>query len=194
MKPNVMYFLPTCRPQPDTTFMMTTFKKIISLNLKSWWYILLLSYCLTGSYVGEACQNVIKVDKEAGLDCGTTSVYSLMNQTCSDLQDVLMSVSADQSLSSFGECIELIVYSGSYAVTDTITIRQNVVLRGTQDVMVTFRLNDTLYPTNTLDPYYVLTFADSDYSEISGIDFDTSPGIITFQNVTSVTVEGCSFR
>ena len=142
----------------------------------------------------ESCQNVIKVNRGAGLDCSATSVLDLVNQTCSDLQDVLMSVSLDETSHSFEECIEVIMHPENYVVTEVITIHQNVVLRGIQNVMVTFSLNDTLYPPNTRDPYYVLTFADSDYSGISGIDFHTSPGLITFQNVTTVVVEDCSFR
>jgi len=145
--------------------------------------------------LAEPCQNVIEVNRGAGLDCSATSVNDLLNQTCNDLQDVLMSVSLDQtSLSIIEGCIEVIVHPDNYIVRELITIHQNVVLRGTQNVMVTFRLNDTLYPTNTPGPYYVLTFADSDYSGLIGMDFHTSPGIITFQNVTNVIVEDCSFR
>jgi len=142
----------------------------------------------------EPCRNAIEVNRGAGLDCRATSVNDLLNQTCNDLQDVLMSVSVDQTSPSVEGCIEVIVHPDNYIVTELITIHQNVVLRGMQNVMVTFRLNGTLYPTNTLDPYFVLTFANNDYSGISGIDFHTSPGIITFQNVTNVIVEDCSFR
>ena len=141
--------------------------------------------------LAEPCQNVIEVNRGAALDCSATTVHDLLNRTCNDLQDVLMSVSLDQTSPSIEGCIEVIMHPDNYIVTELITIRQNVVLRGMPNVIVTFK---TLYPTNTLDPYYVLTFADSDYSGISGIDFHTSPGIITFQNVTNVIVEDCSFR
>ena len=140
------------------------------------------------------CKNVIEVNRETGMDCSTITAHSLVNKTCNDLQDVLIRFSGNQISFLNGECIEVVVYSGTYWITEFITIQQNVVLHGTQNVTVTFSLSDTLYPTNTLDPYYMLTFADSDYSRISGIDFHTSPGIIAFQNMTHVAVENCSFR
>ena len=117
-----------------------------------------------------------------------------MNITCSSLEDVLKRVAIEQMSNLFGECIEVIVQSGNYVVTERIVVQHNMVLRGTQNVTVAFSLNETLYPANTPDPYYVLTFADSDYSGISGINFHTSPGIIVFQDVTNVTIEDCSFR
>ena len=141
----------------------------------------------------EHCSNVIEVNSETGLDCSGTT-HSLVNITCSSLEDVLKRVGIVQMSHSIGECIEVIMQPGDYILTELIVVHQNLVLHGTQNVTVTFNLNETLYRPNTLDPYYVLMFADSDYSEISGIDFHTSPGIITFQDVTSVTVEDCSFR
>ena len=147
----------------------------------------------TAAPLDKHCKNVIEVNRKTGMECSTITAPSLVDTTCNDLQDALMRIS-DQTFLSFGECIEVVVYSGKYWITEFITIQQNVMLHGTQNVTLTFSLNDTLYPTNTLDPYYMLTFADSDYSRISGIDFHTSPGIIAFQNVTNVTVENCSFR
>ena len=189
-----MQFLP-CRMSLYSRYMMmkTTYKEWMSLRLLWWWYMLLipLLFGVIEADLAEPCRNVIEVNRGAGLDCSSTSVHDLLNQTCNDLQDVLMSVSLDQTSPSFEECVEVIMHPDKYIITEPITIQQNVVLRGTQNVMVTFK---TLYPTNTLDPYYVLTFADSDYIGISGIDFHTSPGIITFQNVTNVVVEDCSFR
>ena len=156
---------------------------------------LFVSCCFSGviaMVVGEPSRNDIKVSRDTGLDCSATSNHSLSNQICNNLQDVLISVSEHGTSQSFGEYIEIEVHSGIYKITKQITIHQAVLLRGTRNVTVTFSLNDTLYnPKNTL---YMLTFADSDYSGISGIDFYTSPGIITFQNVTNVTVEDCSFR
>ena len=162
-----------------------------------WWCSLFILCCLNGVTVASLdkhCKNVIEVNRETGMECSTITAPSLVNKTCNDLQDVLMWFSRNQTFLSFGECIEVVVHSGTYWITEFITIHQNVLLRGTQTVTVTFSLNDTLYPTKTLDPYYMLTFADSDNSGISGINFLTSPGSITFQNVTHVTVTDCSFR
>ena len=176
---------------------MMNYKEGVSPHPLFWWSILFTLCCLNGVVVvalDKHCKNVIGVSRETGLDCSTITAHSLVNKTCNDLQDVLMRVSGDQVSPSLGECIEIVVHSGKYLITEVITIHRNVVLHGTQNVTVTFSLNETLYPANTLDPYYVLTFADSDYSEISGIDFHTSPGTITFQDVTNVTVVNCSFR
>jgi len=165
------------------------------LSLSWCFFSPLVLCCFSGVIViviGEPSRNYIKVNKETGLDCSTTSSHNLMNQTCNNLQDVLISVSVYGTSQSFGEYIGIEVHSGNYKITKQITIHQAVLLRGTRNVTVTFSLNDTLY--NSKSTLYVLTFADSDYSGISGIDFHTSPGIITFQNVTNVTVEDCSFR
>ena len=152
----------------------------------------LLSQCFLSLLV-LCCFSGVIVNRETGLDSATSN-HRLMNQTCNSLhdQDVPISVSVHGTSQSFEEYTEIKVHSGNYKITKQITIHQAVLLRGTRNVTVMFSLNDTLYnPKNTL---YVLTFADSDYSGISGIDFHTSPGIITFQNVTNVIVEDCSFR
>ena len=172
---------------------MGSYKKEISPPLSLPRCILFILCCIILAAMCEPCSNVIEVNSETGVDCSGTA-HSLVNITCSSLEDVLKRVAIEQMSHSFGECVEVIVQPGDYIVTELIVVRQNLVLHGTQNVTVTFSLNETLYPANTLKPYYVLTFADSDYSEISGIDFHTSPGIITFQDVTNFTVENCSFR
>ena len=171
------------------------YKEGVSPHPLLWWNILFFLCCLNGvTVVGKHCKDVVGVSRETGLDCSTITAHSLVNKTCNDLQDVLIRFSGNQVSPSLGKCIEIVVHSGKYRITEVITIHHNVVLHGAQNVTVTFSLNETLYPANTLDPYYVLTFADSDYSGISGIDFHTSPGIISFQDVTNVTVKNCSFR
>ena len=174
--------------------MGTNSKVVIPPCLFIWWCSLCCLTQVTAAPFGKHCKNVIEVNREMGMECSTITASNLLNTTCSDLQDVLMHVSENQASNLYGECIEIVVHSGKYWITELITIHQDIILHGTQNVTVTFSLNETLYPTNTLDPYYMLTFADSDYSGISGIDFPTSPGIITFQNITHVTVENCSFR
>ena len=177
--------------------MMMNYQERVSKHLLLRWCSLFILCCLNGVTVvalNGRCKNVIEVNRETGMDCSTITAHSLVNKTCNDLQDVLMHFSRNQTFLSFGECIEVVVYPGMYWITEFITIHQNVVLHGTQNVTVTFSLNDTLYPTNTPHPYYMLTFAASDCSGIIGIDFHTSPGIITFQNMTHVTVADCSFR
>ena len=171
---------------------MMGYKKGVSPHPLFWWSILFILCCPNGVIVmslGKPCKDEIVVSRETGLDCSTITGHSLVNKTCNDLQDVLVWVSGDQVSLSLEECIEIVVHSGKYWITELIVIHHNIVLRGTRNVTVTFSLNETLYPVNALKPYYVLTFADSDYSEISGIDFYTSPGIITFQDVTNVTVQ-----
>ena len=177
--------------------MVTNSKEGIPPHSLLWWCSLFILCCLNGvtmTALDGCCKNVIEVNRKTGMECSTITAPSLVNTTCNDLQDVLLHFSRNQTFLSFGECIKVVVHSGMYQITEFITIHQNVVLHGTQNVTVTFSLNDTLYPTKTLNPYYMLTFADSDYSGISGINFHTSPGIITFQNVTNVTAENCSFR
>jgi len=177
--------------------MVTNYKEGMPPHPLLLWGILLILCChnrVTVAALYKHCESVIEVKKETEVECSATTTRSLLNTTCNDLQDVLMHVSENQASILYGECIEIVVHSGKYWITELIAIHQDIILHGTQNVTVTFSLNETLYPTNTPDPYYMLTFADSDYSGISGIDFHTSPGIITFQNITHVTVENCSFR
>ena len=95
---------------------MTNYKEGLSPHPPSRWCILFILCSLSGVTVAaldRRCKNVIEVNRETGMDCSTITAHSLVNTTCNDLQDALMRVS-DQTFFSFGECIEVVVHSGTY--------------------------------------------------------------------------------
>ncbi len=135
----------------------------------------------------------VEVDQQRGGDCSGLGTQSMANQTCSDLQVVLLSVAAARTHTvEPSSCIEVVVHPGTYVINSTITIRnQSVILRGVDTVVVTFGSFD---PTQTFEPHYVVQLANLEYAEISGIDFSDSPGILGFENISTVVVSDCSFR
>ncbi len=138
----------------------------------------------------------VEVDQRGGGDCSGLGTQSLANQTCSDLQVVLISVAAARtSTAEPSSCIEVVVHNGTYLINSTISIcNQSVILRGVDSVGVTFDLSSSFDPTQTFEPHYVIQLANLDYAEISGIDFSDSPGILGFENISTVVVSDCSFR
>lgn len=125
---------------------------------------------------------------------------SLANFTCNSLQDVLLSVSENRTLSGdsgqFSSCVEVRLLPGVYVISEVIRIvGQSLVIWGDgTGVTVTFNFSDTFDPTLTHSPFYVLSFTDCDVIEIRNVAFSQSPGIITTVNVDSVLVKECSFR
>ncbi len=146
----------------------------------------------------------VYVDRVQGGDCSGLGNQSLANQTCSDLQVVLLSVAAARtSTAEPSSCIEVVVYPGTYLINSTISIRnQSVILRGADGVAVTFDLSNSFDPTRdnisdpaeAFEPHYVVQLANMEYAEISGIAFTDSPGILGLENISTVVVSDCSFR
>ncbi len=139
----------------------------------------------------------VEVDQRQGSDCsGLESQTFPPNQTCSDLQVVLLSVAASRtSTAEPSSCIDVGVHPGIYVINSTISIgNQSVILRGNGSVVVTFDLPSGFDPTQTFEPYYVVQLANLEYAEISGIDFRDSPGILGFENISTVVIFDCSFR
>ena len=162
-----------------------------------------------GLEAGSACSDrvTVTVDGSSGevaMDCSEVG-GSLANLTCSSLQDVLLNLSENRTLSGEGSgqsdaastsCIEVRLHPGYYVLTKNISfLGQNLILWGEREsVRVTFSFSDSFDPTVTNTPFYVLSFTNSSLIEMRGISFEDSPGIITTVNVDSVLVEDCSFR
>lgn len=135
------------------------------------------------------CRRSVLVDRELGADCSALT-GSLVNQTCNDLQDVLRSISLHTTTpNASGECVEVRLQPGVYVLTELTPIEHHsVVLQGIGNVAVKVNLSVSAVPQ------YVLSFIGAERARISGINFHTSPAIITFENVTNVIVERSSFR
>lgn len=149
--------------------------------------------CISPSRSEVTCSTLITVDRSAStaVDCSLLT-DSLANTTCSNLEDVLLSLAHNQTVS--GDCIELSVLQGDYVVREFIAISQNLKLHGEGNVTVHFNFTDKFDPSMTRDPRYILSFFNAEYFEMSGIDFTQSPGIITVFSVASVVITNCSFR
>ncbi len=136
----------------------------------------------------------VEVDQQHGGDC--SGLQSLANQTCSDLQVVLLSVAAFRtSTAEPSSCIEVVVHPGTYLINSTISIcNQSIILRGVDSVGVTFDLSSSFVLAETFERLYVVQLANLEYAEISGIDFSDSPGILGLENISTVVISDCSFR
>ena len=143
---------------------------------------------------GHTCQTVVSVDQAIGEDC--RGMQDLADLTCSELQDVLLNIGSNRTVPNepLG-CIEVTVLPGDYVIDDAVTvISQSLLLRGVQNPSVRFDFGGRFDPTVTIDPFYVISIANAVYVEITGIEFHTSPGIISIENTSSVAVKDCSFR
>ena len=155
--------------------------------------VLCLKLCSIATCTSHNCATGVTVDPTTGLDCSQLT-QNVANQTCSDLQDVLLSISYNRTTHQLDGCIEVTVLPGNYTISNFVTIHQNMALNGVAPVSVTFNFTDTFDPRANQTPYYVISFVNSNYAEIRGIEFHDSPGIIALENVTNVNVEDCSFR
>lgn len=145
----------------------------------------------------EVCSTWITVSQDAGVNCSTLSAEPLANRTCSDLQDVLWSISINTSTTSppsYPDCIDISVQPGEYVITEFIYISHNLKLHGDGTVTVMFDFTEKFDPSQTNEAQYVWSFFNVEYIEISGFDFPASPGIITVHSVTSALIHDCSFR
>ena len=160
--------------------------------------------CQLAIVTAASCSTKITVDSAATEDCSATD-GSLANKTCSELQDVLLSLEKNsthpESSSESGDstsCVEVRLLPGNYLLTRNFTlVGLSLKLVGEDDVgsvHVSFNLSESFDPTQTHSALYVLSLADSSLVEIVGISFWNSPGIITAHNVETVLVENCSFR
>ena len=83
---------------------------------------------------GDSC--LVQCSAQIDVDPGSTDCESLVrsgdsvvNQTCSSLQDVLNGL-AEVSGYEGDDCILVLLQAGVHVVTRSVTIRQNMVLRG----------------------------------------------------------------
>ena len=114
-----------------------------------------------------------------------------LNLTCNELQEALLAIHSTIFHKS-NSCIEVIISRGTYYITESIEIAQNVHIHGERaggGVFVEFNVN----AQKNVSFFNVMTFLNADHVEITGIEFSNSPGIIAIENVTLVRVSDCSF-
>ena len=98
------------------------------------WYLQLAAGaidCSSGDSCLVQCSAQINVDPDSSTDCWSLvgSGDSVVNQTCSSLQDVLNGL-AEVSGYDRDDCILVLLQAGVHVVTRSVTIRRNLVLRG----------------------------------------------------------------
>ena len=139
------------------------------------------------------CSTWITVNQSAdtAVECGAVT-GNLANKTCSNFQDVLLSLTHNRTVSS--DCIDVSVHQGDYVISEFINISQNLKLNAEGNVTVRFNFSEKFDASNTNEPHYVLSFINIDRVELNGFDFTESPGIITMVSVNTIVIEDCSFR
>ncbi len=164
-------------------------KKITNSTVLVW--IMFASLCM--AVASGYCTTVVTVDQTLGRVCECFS-ENLAGEVCEDLQCVLTSITNKRTVHNSSECLEVRILPGNYTVSDFLRTDINLKVTGTLGVSVTFNFSDQFDPKLTEMPQYIMQFSNSDSIELRGIEFHDSPGIIAFENVTSVGIENCTFR
>ena len=139
------------------------------------------------------CSMIVTVSREPSMPCNDTS---WINETCSNLNDVL-SIISHTVLPDDVNCIEVRLRPGRYVLTEVHKIKTNIAIRGDSGATVTFDMPKeylALVNHSGGNPFYVLSFSDADYTELSFIMFYDSPGLIGFDNVLIVWVVRSTFE
>lgn len=157
--------------------------------------VLLLSYVIPHQAIKAPvdCSTIVTVSKEPSMSCNDTS---WINETCSNFNNVL-SILSRTVLPDYLNCVEVRLRPGRHVLTAVYKMRMNIALRGDSGALVTFDMSkEYLARMNHSggSPFYVLSFGDANYTEISSIMFYDSPGLIGFDNLLIVWVVQSTFE
>ena len=144
---------------------------------------------------GDTCSTKITVALSSGTNCSqaewTSPITSANLSECNDLQPVLQYVASLGLATELSSCIQVDIFPGTYVVETALVIQQNLRLSGTgPGVVVSFNIT----ADNPDTPFYVLVFQSSNSVSLNDINFTRSQGLFGFENVTTVTITGSSFR
>ena len=132
---------------------------------------------------------------------------SALNTTCENVQEV--SPSSEDGVGNLEDalamaeeafqedCVNITLTPGNYTVNRFFTLHSNnFVLHasnsGAGQVFVTFKVSNDTYDLDL--PPYALDFRNVEFVLISGVNFEHSPGIVGFENVTKVVIKDSLFR
>ena len=139
------------------------------------------------SALNTSCQNLIIVNPEAE-DMNKTTVFL-------NLQEALQLIMTESN-SEAPDCFNVTIAPGNYTLFNYFTIKTNFVLHGsnseTASVFITFNVAD--HPAGHTSPPYAIHFQSAEFVKMTGINFQHSPGIIGFDDITKVVIEDSSFR
>ena len=116
------------------------------------------------------------------------------NETfCGSLQSALELVALDDQKEQ--DCTAVEIAFGDHNLTRTVTIDNNVFIRGRgASTGVFFDLNLSEAGYSSVDPIPVLLAHHSRVFGIEGVVFHGSPGFIQIHNVTQILIQDCTFR
>lgn len=159
-----------------------------SLALVCTWFVLWPFLSVTGA--NQTCTAVVIVDQLHGQTCDCFN-QNLAGTLCDDLQCVLSSIVVGQTKNEDPDCLKVHILPGNYTIHDFFQTETRLRLIGAPGVSVTFNISDQL---DSSLPQFIMHFSNSATVELRDIDFHDSPGIIVFENVSTVKIESCSFR
>lgn len=141
---------------------------------------------------------VVVVDLFNGSNCSMADPR-FENRTCNRLEDVFSFIEDEYSITNDSiECFEVRIGPGTHTIYRRFVFTKSIKLLAEQNLNVTVLLSIPYseQPSQEPDEYhYALSFRNVT-SEVllDGIDFINSSGIISFHNVTTVSIKNCSFR
>ena len=146
------------------------------------------------------CEVVI-VDMLNGSNCSLDKTFypRFENRTCNSLEDVFSLIENEYSITNeSAECFEVRVGPGTHTVHKSFVFTKGIKLMAEHNLNATVLLNVPYseQPSQKPDEYhYALSFHNvTNEVTLDSIDFINSSGIISFQNVTTVSIKNCSFR
>ena len=113
--------------------------------------------------------------------------------TFDDLEEALDWTSNSTGSNSYNStpCFDITVAPGNYSLLRSYNICSNFILQGGRSSLE----GPVVISAHSLThPHFILFFKAADYVEIAGIQFEHSPGIIGFENITRVSIKDSSFR
>ena len=115
---------------------------------------------------------------------------------CNSLQQVLSFIANSTNIGNGSNFIGVQITGGRYELTDPVTIEQNIILRAkTPGTMVIVNLQkQELRCNDSSVSCHGLFIRNVENVTMEGIVFEKSEGIITFENVSRVTVSDSKFR
>lgn len=156
----------------------------MSANFSVLFLILILTLLTrkNASGVTKTCQTTIAVNSEFDGDSCDDS-----NLMCGDLTMALELVNNSSELNA-SDCFKITIAPGGYSITKFLSIHKNLVLHGLDSespVLVTFAVKSD---------FHSILFSDVLFVEISGVQFQHSPGIVGFEFVDKVVIKNSAFR
>ena len=113
--------------------------------------------------------------------------------TCNSLQNMLEFVAGIADAAN-GSYVEIRIAAGHYKVTDSVVIEQNMIILAESPGTVLVTFDDLALENEATGEYHAILIQNAEFAEIEGIAFESSQGVITFENVSRVTVSNSSFR